>query len=134
MPWIACLTWSQHAVRSLTVTWSVPGEVLETPMVFCSTSSREVDCLQSRVPDLFQLLRGSWPKSSLALNHSRTLVLRASAFSNVSLTMLPLTLRGGDLRLEVSLCQPMILYSDLLSLTPLMMCFQYSHLALQMVV
>src|SRR5436190_12943733 len=33
--------WSQQDLSSLTVTWSVPGEVLVTPMVLRSTSSRD---------------------------------------------------------------------------------------------
>src|SRR5438045_821713 len=53
--------WSQQDLSSLTMTWSVPGEVLVTPMVLRSTSSRETVCSQSRFPVPFQSVRVDWP-------------------------------------------------------------------------
>src|SRR5436190_1930407 len=124
---------SQHALRSLAVTLSVPGNVLKTPIVFCSTSSRETVCSQTRWPVLSQLISGSESRSSASEKRPRISVCRASAFSIVSSTTVLLISRGGDLSVEESLCQPMTLYSDLSSLTPSVTCLQYSLLALRTV-
>src|ERR1700755_1534844 len=58
-PCIKSLTCSQQALSSLTVTLSVPGEVLVTPIVFRSTSSRDKVLSHSRCPVPSQLWRGS---------------------------------------------------------------------------
>src|SRR5271168_2244010 len=56
---------SQHAFSNLTVMRSVPGEVLETPIVLRSTSSSETVCSQSSFPVPFQPSRGSSSRSSV---------------------------------------------------------------------
>src|SRR5438045_8550335 len=108
-PWIACLACSQQAFSSLTVTQSVPGKVLETPIVLCSTSSKEIVCSQARLPIPSQLSSGSPSRSSSALKRPSTSVHKASALAIVSSIVIPLTSRGGALRFGASLCQPITL-------------------------
>jgi len=88
---------------------SVPGEVLETPMMFLSTSSREMPCSYSRFLVPSQFSRGSCSRSSVESKRSRTSIRRASAFSSVSSISVPLTSRGGALRFEANLCYPITL-------------------------
>src|SRR5438045_5935909 len=108
-PWIACLACSQQAFSSLHVTQSVPGKVLEMPIVLCLTSSKEIVCSQARLPVPSQLSSGSPSRSSSALKQPSTSVHRASALAIVSSIIIPLTSRGGALRFGASLCQPITL-------------------------
>lgn len=126
-----CLMCSQHALSSLTMTLSMLGNVLKTLIVFFSTSLKETVCSQSRWPVLSQLLSRSRLRLLAAKKRLRIFVYKALAFSIVSFTIVLLTSRRGALSVEESLCQPMTLYSDLLLLTLLITCLQYSCLALQ---
>lgn len=107
--WIAVLMCSQHALRSRTVTLSVPREVLEIPIVFRSISSSETPWFQGRWPEPFQLDRGSVGRSSESLYLSSIDVRRASALPMVSSIVWPLIVSGGALRFKESLCHPMTL-------------------------
>ena len=122
---------SQHALRSLTVTLSMLGDVLKTLIVFCSTSSRETVCSQTKWLVLSQLASKSKLRSLVIEKRLRISVYKALAFFIVSFTIIPLTSKKGALNVKESLCQLITLYSDLLLLTLLIMCFQYSCLALR---
>jgi hypothetical protein len=72
-------TWAQQARSSRTVERSVPGEVLETAIVFRSVSSSDICVLHGRVSGF------SWSgwclRSSSAVYRLKSSSLRASAFS-----------------------------------------------------
>lgn len=88
---------------------SVPSKVLETPIMFLSTSLKEMPYSYSRFLVPSQFFRGLCSKSSIKSKRSRTSIQRASAFSSMSLISVPLTLRGGALRFEANLCYPITL-------------------------
>jgi hypothetical protein len=120
-------TCAQQARSSRTVERSVPGEVLETPIVFRSASSSEMCVFHGRVAAVSW--SGQCPRSSSAVYRLRTSSLSASAFSKGSEMTLSLTTRGVSWLSGVSLCQAITLKRSLSSFALSMICLQYCLLA-----